>query len=185
MNKEKLLENGIVPQYLLAVGLLAVASLLVVLALVLGKVNDAMSAKLAELKRQETRYDYLALQMNAERLRDAAVRLSIEKFDLDTASVRLLNFSDYLNQRYKASMIEGIIKQNYELQVKMRFSYTPTSVEDFVFMLDDLISKEAPSTFISSLVVRPVGGTDSSGNYFVETNLVVSHPYYNEGGADR
>jgi hypothetical protein len=182
MNKEKLLENGIVPQYLLAIALLAVACLIAVLFLTMGKVNAALTSKSNDLRAQETRYDYLALQRNAEALRSTALRLGLEKFDADTASLRLLNYSDYLNQRYKADMVEGIIKKDFDLQVRMRYSYTPTSVEDFVSMIDDLTSREAPSTYISTLAIRPEGGQGKGGAYFVEGELIISHPYYEEGG---
>jgi triacylglycerol esterase/lipase EstA (alpha/beta hydrolase family) len=182
MNKEKLLENGIVPQYLIAIVLLAIASLLVVLVLAMGKVNEAMAAKSQELRAQETRYDYQTLSRNAENLRNTAVRLGLERFDIDTASLRLLNYSDYINQRYKANIVEGIIKGNHELQVRMRYTYTPTSVEDFVSMIDDLTSREAPATYISTMTIRPEGGQDKKGSYFVEGELIVSHPFYDEGG---
>ncbi|MDR2400747.1 MAG: hypothetical protein LBD73_03740 [Deferribacteraceae bacterium] len=184
MNKEKLLENGIVPQYLLAIGLLVIACLLAELVLSVGKVNDALAAKSNELRAQEGRYDYSVLQRNAENLRNTAARLGLERYDLDTASVRLLNYSDYLNQRYKANMVEGIIRGSHELQVRMRYSYAPTSVEDFVSMIDDLTSREAPSTFISALQLRPIG-RDNAGSYFVEGDLVISHPFYDEGGTGR
>jgi hypothetical protein len=182
MNKEKLLENGIVPQYLIAIVLLAVACLMVVLFLVMGKVNAALTAKSNDLRAQETRYDYLALQKNAEALRSTAQRLSFEKFDADTASLRLLNFSDYLNQRYKADMVEGIIKRDYDLQVRMRYSYTPTSVDDFIATIEDLTSREAPATYISTMTMRPGGGQGRAGSYFIEGELLISHPYYEEGG---
>jgi hypothetical protein len=182
MNKEKLLENGIVPQYLIAIVLLAVACLMVVLFLTMGKVNDALLAKSNDLRGQETRYDYVALQRNAEALRSTALRLGLEKFDADTASLRLLNYSDYLNQRYAANMVEGIIKNDFNLQVRMRYSYTPTSVSDFIAMIDDLTSREAPATYLSIMSMRPSGGQNSAGSYFVEGELLISHPYYEEGG---
>jgi hypothetical protein len=183
MNKEKLLENGIVPQYLIAAGLFALVCFAVIGVLVMGKVNEAMLAKSSELRAQETRYIYPDLQRNAENLRNTARRLGLERFDLDTASMRLLSYSDYLNQRYKAEIREGIIVGDLELRVRINYSYTPTSVDDFISMIDDLTSREAPATYISTLTIRPVSGTDRTNAYFVEGELLVSHPYYDEGGA--
>jgi hypothetical protein len=148
----------------------------------MGKVNEAMLAKAYELKDQETRYDYLSLQRNSENLRNAARNMGLERFNADTASLRLLNYSDYLNQRYKANMLEGIIRNDFDLQVRMSYLYAPTSVQDFVSMIDDLMSREAPATYISTMTIRPANQGDSSSLYVVEGELLVTHPYYGEGG---
>jgi hypothetical protein len=161
--------------YFLTVLLFLAAVLLVFGVNTIEKVNVSLENKSNDLSAQERRYDYTAIQNNANNIRNIASRLELDYYDIDTASRRLLTYSDYLFQRYGAEIVEGIIVEPAQLRVNITFVYQPVDVYDFIVMLQDLLQRGTPATYIDKLVLKP--DQEYNKGYYVECNLVVTHPY--------